>query len=163
MVFTWISWKMFLDRGVWAVGLGHFAEEKLPYLTDQTSQLDLESIRDYVHHNTFLAILTETGLIGLVLMLVVLLRWSMVGVSLVQSPRAPPWMHTHGLLFVGVLGVAVWQMLGHEITFTSIDQSLIYCLAGIAVGAQAMLQRDAKQSLATNNAFWPRAQLSRSR
>lgn len=162
-VFTYVSWRMFQDRPIWGVGFGHFAHEKLPYLTDQRSQLNLESIRDYVHHNTFLSILTETGLIGLTVLLVVLLGWTSVGFNLTQCPRAPPWMRTHGLLLLGMLGIAVWQMLGHEITFTSIDQSLIYCLAGIGVGAQGMLKRDEARTLPAANNFWPQPQLSRGR
>lgn len=138
-VFTYVSWKMFQDKPIWGVGFGQFAKAKLPYLTDQDTDLHLETIRKYVHHNTFLAILTETGLIGLVVFLAVLLGWTRAGWQLVRNLQCPAWMKSHGLLLMGVLGVAVWQMAGHEITFTTLDQSLLYFVAGIAVGLTQML------------------------
>lgn len=143
-VFTYVSWKMFLDRPIWGVGFGQFAREKLPYLTDQSTDLHLETIRGYVHHNTFLSILTETGLIGLGFLLAMLAGWVKAGWQLVRNQQAPPWMRAHGMLLLGVLGIAVWQMVGHEITFTPLDQSLIYCLAGIGVGMRQMLRHQAE-------------------
>lgn len=138
-VFTYVSWKMFQDKPIWGFGFGQFAKEKLPYLTDQSSDLNLETIRKYVHHNTFLAILTETGLIGLSVFMMVLAGWTLIGWQLVRDQQSPAWMKSHGLLLLGMLGVALWQMAGHEITFTTIDQSLLYFVAGIGVGLRQML------------------------
>jgi O-antigen ligase len=140
-VFAYVSWKMFLDRPIWGVGFGHFPSEKLVYLTDHEGQLDLESIRTYVHHNTFLSILTETGLIGLTMLGVVLAGWWRVAWGLSQTERGPPYARAHGLLTLAVLGIAFWQMLGHEITFSPLDHSLIYFACGLAVSARASLMR----------------------
>lgn len=138
-VFTYVSWKMFQDRPIWGFGFGQFSKEKLPYLTDHATDLNLETIRKYVHHNTFLAILTETGLIGLSVFLAVLLGWTRAGWQLVRWQRSQPWMRTFGLLLLGMLGVAVWQMAGHEITFMTFDQSLLHFVVGIGVGLRQML------------------------
>lgn len=137
--FTYVSWKMFEDRPIWGFGFGQFARAKLPYLTDQSTDLQLEQIRTYVHHNTFLAILTETGLIGLGFFLAVLGGWAKAAWQLVRAKQAPLWVQQHGMLLLAVLGIGVWQMVGHEITFTPLDQSLLYCLAGIGVGLRQSL------------------------
>jgi O-antigen ligase len=139
--FAYVSIEMFKDRPLFGFGFGQFAREKLPYLSDRSVDLDLESIREYVHHNTFLSVLTETGLVGMSLFLAVLAGWFGCGLALAQHPIAPPWMRRHGWLLVGVLCVMLWQMTGHEVTFTTIDNSLLYLLAGIAVGLRSMLNR----------------------
>jgi O-antigen ligase len=138
--FAYVSWQMFCDRPLTGFGFGQFAQAKLPYLSDRSVDLQLEEIRAYVHHNTFLSLLTETGLIGLGLLIAVLGGWAKSGWSLVRGSRAPPWMRRHGLLMLGMLGVALWQMAGHEITFTPLDNSLIFFMAGVAVGLRAMMR-----------------------
>jgi len=104
--FAYVSWKMFQDRPLLGFGFGHFAEEKLPYLTDRSVDLHLENIRPWVHHNTFLSVLTETGLVGFTLFLGVYLGWGHAAVTLVRAERAPPWVRRHGALMLGVLAVA---------------------------------------------------------
>jgi hypothetical protein len=131
--FTYVSWVMFRDRPIAGVGFGQFASAKLPYLSDRSVDLQLESIRAYVHHNTFLSILTETGLVGLGLFSAVFFHWSKVAWRLLRQDDAPNWMRRQALLFLGVCCIAFWQMVGHEITFTPLDMSLIFLIAGITV------------------------------
>jgi O-antigen ligase len=133
--FTYVSWQMFQDRPLAGFGFGQFASAKLPYLTDRSVDLQLETIRTYVHHNTFLSILTETGLIGLGLFLALLLHWTRDSWKLLRQENAPPWRRRQALLFLGVLSIAFWQMIGHEITFTPLDMSLLLLTAGLSVSA----------------------------
>jgi O-antigen ligase len=134
--FAYVSWKMFLDSPILGVGFGQFATEKLPYLGDRSVDLDLESIRPYVHHNTFLAVLTETGLVGFVPFLATLIGWAYAGVKLSRNEEG--WVRAQGLLCVGTLAAGFWQMSGHEITFTTFDNSLIYTVAGMTSGLYAV-------------------------
>lgn len=135
--FAYVSWQMFQDRPLLGFGFGQFAREKLPYLGDRSVDLQLEAIRPYVHHNTFLSVLTETGLVGLSLFATLLAMWVAHGWGLARNRAAPLWQRTHGVLFLSVLAAAGWQMIGHEITFTPLDNSLIFLLAGTAVGLRA--------------------------
>lgn len=135
--FAYVSWKMFLDRPIWGVGFGHFTEEKYPYLSDRNVDMQLEQIRGYVHHSTFLAILTETGLIGFLAFLALVGQWVATGWRMVKSERAPPFMKRQGLLLLGIIAVAFWQWIGHETSFTPLDNSLIFLIAGSAVGMWA--------------------------
>jgi FkbM family methyltransferase len=131
--FAYVSWQMFWDKPVWGWGFGHFYEEKLPYLSDRRTPLKLEEIRDYIHHNTYLSLLTETGVIGLGLFLAVLGCWIRVGWKLTRDGE-PPWARAHGVLLLGALATYGTQMMFHELSYTAIDNSLVFILAGLANG-----------------------------
>ncbi len=131
--FVYTSWKMFQDRPLLGFGFGQYARAKLPYLTDQRVDLQLEQIRGYVHHNTYLAVLTETGLAGFLLLVALQLSWASASWQLLRSKLAPPWARRQGLLLLGVLAIVFWQMMAHEITFTPIDQSLVWFIAGLTI------------------------------
>jgi len=138
LCFTYVSWKMFLDRPLLGVGFGHFPEAKLPYLADRSTSLNLKPIRPYVHHNTFLSLLTETGLIGLGLYLAVLAGWGRAAWVLARNSDAPDWARAQGALLLGVLGVYSCQALFHELSYTPIDNSLLFLLAGVTVGLRPL-------------------------
>jgi len=140
--FTYVSWRMFLDRPLVGVGVGRFADEKLPYLADRNVDLTLEHIREYVHHNTYLAILTEAGLVGFALLLAVQALWLRTAWALARDAQAPRWMRAHGVLAMATMAIAAIQMIGHEITFTPIDHSLIFLVMGVAAGLAAQRRRE---------------------
>jgi len=132
--FTYVSWRMFLDRPWFGLHFGYFSAGKLPYLADRSTSLDLEAIRDLCSHNIFLSLLTETGIVGLVLFLTLLLCWARNAWQLWRNPRAPDWARMPGALLLGALGVYAGCWLFHDLTFAPIDHGLLFLLAGIAVG-----------------------------
>jgi O-antigen ligase len=138
--FTYVSWQMFLDRPILGFGFGQFYREKLPYLSDHSTPLQLELIRDFIHHNTYLSLLTETGIVGLGLYLAILIAWARRGWRLTRGDN-PAWVRAHGVLFLGALATYAVQMLFHEVSYTTIDNSLIFLLAGIAVGLETRCKR----------------------
>lgn len=150
--FAYTSWKMFQDRPLLGFGFGQYARAKLPYLTDQQTDLQLEQIRKYVHHNTYLAVLTETGLAGFSLLVAVQLSWAWASWKLVRDPQSPPWSRRQGLLMLGVLAIVFWQMMAHEITFTPIDQALVWLLAGVTVNLapRALGERNRNRSASSS-------------
>ena len=86
--FTYVSWRMFLDRPLLGYGFGQFYLEKLPYLSDRSTPLQLELIRDYINHNTYLDLLAETGIVGFSLYMAVLGCWIRAGWRLTR-PAIP--------------------------------------------------------------------------
>lgn len=133
-MFTYVSWKMFLDRPLFGFGFGQFYTAKLDYLDDHSTDLDLEQIRGFVHHNTFLSLLTETGLVGLGLYVALLAGWALTAWRLARSDVAPPWAQAHGVLMLGTLAIYVTLGLFHELSYTPIDNSLVFLLAGLTMG-----------------------------
>jgi len=138
--FVYLSWQMFLDRPLWGVGFGQFPQAKLAYLSDRTSAVNLEATRRYVHHNMFLSVLTETGLIGFALFLAVLAGWGQMGWRLFRGRDVPDWARAHGALLLGALAVYVCQAAFHELSYTPIDNSLLFLLAGTAAGLRTLIQ-----------------------
>ncbi len=152
--FAYVSWEMFLDRPILGFGFGQFFREKLPYLSDRTTPLELELIRDFIHHNTYLSLLTETGLVGLGLYLAILCGFARRGWCLCREGN-PQWMCAHGTLLLGTLATYALQMMFHEVSYTAIDNSLLMLVAGMAVGltAGARGQRLAARSQTNNREF----------
>ncbi|HEV3416985.1 MAG TPA: O-antigen ligase family protein [Pirellulales bacterium] len=136
--FAYVSWKMFQQAPLFGVGFGHFPREKLPFLSDRSTNLRLEEIRPLVHHNTFLSLLTETGAIGLGLFLLVLWGWIRDGWALWRSPLAPDWARRHAMLLLGALGVYGSQLLFHELSYSALDNLLIFFLAGVQTGVRPL-------------------------
>jgi O-antigen ligase len=148
--FVYTSWKMFQDRPLFGFGFGQYARAKFPYLTDPSVDLKLEQIRKYVHHNTYLAVLTETGLAGFSLLVTLQCLWVRTAWRLIRSDRSSPWARRHGLLLLGVMTVVFWQMMGHEITFTPIDQSLVWLLAGVTINLSPWARRETSAAAASS-------------
>jgi O-antigen ligase len=132
--FAYVSWRMFQDRPLFGFGFGQFPEAKLPYLDDRTTSLNLELIRPLAHHNTYLSVLVELGLVGLALFLAFLGLWLKYGWRLARGHRRPEWVKAHGVLVLCALATYAVQMLFHDVSFTSVDNAIIFLLAGTAVG-----------------------------
>ena len=135
--FAYVSWQMFLDRPILGTGFGQFARDKVPYLDDRTVDLRLEPIRDWGHHNTFLSLLTEEGAVGLGLFLLLLGGWVVRAWRLRQDGWAEPASRTHAVVFLAALGVYGFQLMFHDVTFTPLDNSLVFFLAGITANLSA--------------------------
>lgn len=132
-VFAYVSWLMFQDRPLAGVGFGQFRTAKLPYLVDRASELRLQAIREWVHHNNYLGLLTETGLLGLALFLSLGAVWIRLAWRGWSTGEMPDWGRTHALLFLAVLGVWAAQLAFHELSFSPIDNALVFFLAGLSV------------------------------
>jgi O-antigen ligase len=138
--FAYVSWRMFLDHPLLGCGFGQFYVEKLPYLSDRSTELNLEAIRPLIHHNLPLALLTETGLIGLLLFLCLIYRWLADAWRLWRHTENPPWMRCQSLFFLGVLGLYIPQALFHEVSYLNMVHMLLFCLAGFSTGLCQSLQ-----------------------
>lgn len=136
--FTYVSWQMFLDRPIWGCGFGQFPIEKYPYLADRSTDLDLEGIRTLSHHNTLLSLLTETGLVGLGLFLAVLGFWAVDAYKLWRSPVTPEWAKLQAVLFLAVLGLYAVQLLFHELTYSPMENSIVFFVAGMTAGLRPL-------------------------
>lgn len=144
--FAYVSWLMFLDRPIFGFGFGNFPEEKLPYLDLRDVEMNMDLIRPLIHHNTYLDLLVELGLVGCALYLAIMIAWTRTAWRLTGDPRRPNWVRYHGILTLAALGSYAIQMMFHEVTFTSIDNSLIFLLAGISSGLFAQGERPSERT-----------------
>jgi O-antigen ligase len=132
--FAYVSYQMFCDHPLWGVGFGRFYDQKLPYLTDRRQSFELESIRPLHHHNTFLSLLTETGVVGLGAYLAVLTGIGRVGWRLAHDEQVGGDCRRLGLLAIGALAVYLPSALFHDLSLVHSDQWLLFTVAGAAAG-----------------------------
>ena len=135
--FAYVSWKMFLDCPLSGVGYGQFQQAVRPYLSDRTTSLYLDDIRNEPNHNTFLAMLTETGLIGFSLFVAILAGWTIQSWRLWSDTAAPDWVRTQGLVMLGTLAIYLSQALFADVRFAPDAQCITFFLAGLTSGLGA--------------------------
>ena len=135
VAFAYVSYKMIVDHPLQGVGFGRFVDKKLPYLTDRSQKFELESLRELEHHNTFLSLLTETGMMGLGAYLAVLLSMGAAGWRLAHDGQEKSELRPLGLLAIGALCVYVPSAIFHDLTLVHSDQWLLFLAGGSAVGA----------------------------
>jgi O-antigen ligase len=139
-----VAWHMFLDRPLFGCGYGHYPEESLAYLSDRSTDLPLEKARPYIQHNVLLAMLTETGLMGMALFLAVFVLWSADAWRLWHSD-SPLWARQAGLLFLAGLGAYLPNAMVHDASVIPMVNMLMFFLAGMSEGA-ARSQTSPRQS-----------------
>jgi len=131
--FAYVSWQIFRDYPLLGIGYGRFYDRKLPYTSDRSQPFELESIRSLNHHSTVLGILTETGLVGLMTFLGMLLVWARSAYRLVFAAVSPRWVRWHGVLMLTLLTNYSVSALFHDLTFLPSQQLLLFLFAGITV------------------------------
>ncbi len=148
--FAYVSIQMFQDKPLTGFGFNQFQIQNRPYLADRSTDIRLESIRGYVHHNSYLSILVDLGGIGFLLF------------ALACLSKAKNCWHfwTRGpsregqaacILFLGVAACHAIQMAFHEVSFSSIENCTLAIAMGwmMAANRQESLPRAAKSAKAT--------------
>lgn len=132
--FSYVSWRMFLDRPLLGHGYGQFQHADRPYLSDRSTSLDLETIRYQPNHDMFLALLTETGLIGFGLFVALLAGWGIHAWHIWHNTAAPDWARAQGLMMLGMLGIYLGPALFFDLTFSPHDHTITFFMAGLTAG-----------------------------
>ena len=135
LAFAYVSYQMFRDHPLMGVGFGRFVDKKLPYLSDRRQWFELESIRQLEHHNTYLGLLTETGMLGLFAYLALLGSIGAAGWRLYNLEGEGQAVRSIGLLAIGTLFVYASSALFHDLTLVHSDQWLLFAIGGAAIGA----------------------------
>jgi O-antigen ligase len=124
--FAYVSWKMFQDKPIAGFGFNQFQVYNRPYLADRSTELRLESIRGYVHHNSFLSLLVDLGLIGFCLYMAVLIAFMRRTWQLWFTAHAPQWSRGIAIASAAIVGVHLLQMAFHEVSFSAIENSMLF-------------------------------------
>lgn len=126
-----VAWNMFLDRPLLGCGFGQYMNESKYYLHDRSTELVLETARPYCQHNVFLAILTETGLVGMGLFVVLLFCWTRDAWRLWRCRALPLWMRQQGLLMLALLGNYLANGMFHDVSLIPMVNMILFYLAGV--------------------------------
>ena len=130
-MFATVAKRMVADRPILGVGFGQYARAKYPYLQDPTSSEPLTMTRSFMQHNIFLAYVTETGLLGLstlVLMLSLFLRASWV---IWRDNRLSFWQQQFGLLMMAMLANHCVNGMFHDVSIIPMENMFVFFLAAI--------------------------------
>lgn len=123
--FAYVSVQMFKDSPITGFGFNQFQVYNRAYLDDRTTNIRLESIRGYVHHNSYLSLVVDLGLIGATLYLI-------AAICLIRNcwviwihPTASPLARSSAVLSFCVIAVHALQMAFHEVSFSSIENTIL--------------------------------------
>ncbi len=129
-----VAWKMFLDRPVAGCGLGHYEDANIYYLADRSTGLPLEKARPYIQHNAFLSLLTETGLLGMGLFVLLLALWSRDAWRLYRSESTPDWARPQGVLFLALVGSYFANAMFQDVSVVPMVSMMLFFMAGVTEG-----------------------------
>lgn len=123
--FAYVSWKMFEDRPLMGYGFNQFQVYNRPYLDDRSTDIRLESIRGYVHHNSFLSLVVDLGLIGAVLFALASAAMLRGAWQLIRERGSTPMAKSIAAFCMCMAASHAIQMAFHEVSFSSIEYTLL--------------------------------------
>jgi O-antigen ligase len=137
---------MFCDRPLWGCGFGQYPERSVEYLDDRSIDLPLERARSFVQHNVLLALLTETGLAGMGLFVVLLGIWLRDAWRLWRCAEAPVWARQEALLFLAFAANYLLNGMFQDVSMIPMIHAWFFFLAGLTAGLRPLCVRAAARS-----------------
>lgn len=127
-----VAANMFWDRPLTGHGYACYLEAAKPYVAERNQDLPLEIGRPYVQHNVFLAVLVDSGLIGLTLFLVILwfAWWTAWRLAKESDHR-----QLLGFASLACLGSYIVNGMFHDVGLITLTNTLLFLLSGIVVAA----------------------------
>jgi hypothetical protein len=130
--FAYVSMEMFKDRPLAGFGFNQFQVHNRPYLDDRTTNIRLESIRGYVHHNSYLSLLVDLGLIGALLFTIASLGLTRNAWVIWTHPLSSGIAKSSAVLCFCMISVHAIQMAFHEVSFSSIEYTILMICLGLS-------------------------------
>jgi len=141
--FLYVSYQMFQDYPMLGCGFGRFYDKKIPYLADRSQPIELDSLRNLDHHNTYLSVLTETGLIGFLLFMTFLAGAARSAWQLARDTSRESWVRSQGLFALAVILAYAINGLFHDLTLSPYEQWILCFVCGITFGLRIVVQSGA--------------------
>jgi O-antigen ligase len=135
--FVFVSMRMWRDAPLLGCGFGRYYDLKMPYLSDRSQQLELESLRNLDHHNTLLSIMVETGIVGITLFVGLLAAWTRMAWQLWRADDLPDWERAQGLFQLLVLINYLSSALFHDLTLLPTEHWPLFLTAGVSAALLA--------------------------
>ncbi len=126
-----VAFKMAGDKPIFGHGFGQYTAAKKPYHYNQTAGMPLSKVMPYMQHNVFLNYLTETGLIGLALLIALLISFTYHCWQLWISKNLPLEQRQFGLMGLAFVGGFLVNGMFHDISIIPHVMALFYLFLGI--------------------------------
>lgn len=127
-----VAWEMFKDQPIIGHGYGHYFEHNLRYHDNRSYGLPLDRVRTYAQHNTYLAIVVHSGLVGISLFLGILAMLTGIGWRLARETPTPEGRRI-GVLLLAALATHFCNSMFHDLLVIPILQMFLLFVAGCAV------------------------------
>lgn len=145
-----VAWEMFRDRPILGCGFGQYKYHHKYYLGERKYGLNLEKARPYVQHNTFLALLTETGMVGTGLFIALLAAWSGQAWRLWRNRTLSAAAQQWGLFFLAFMASYVVNGLFHDTSPIPNLNMLLLFLGAITSSLATMAAAAPRRALETS-------------
>ncbi|SMP74783.1 O-antigen ligase [Neorhodopirellula lusitana] len=128
-----VAWEMFRDNPLAGHGYGQYLRAAEPYHAIRYHGIPLETVRPYVQHNVFLAVLVDLGLVGLafyVLFLVSLfcITWRLCCQFESGSPQ-----RNLGMMMMGLMCSYVANGMFHDVAVIEMIHMYLFAFAGLTM------------------------------
>ena len=130
-MFVTVAKRMFADRPFLGVGFGQYARAKYPYLQDPYSAEPLSMTKGYMQHNIFLAYVTETGLLGLSTLVLMLSLFLRAAWTIWRDTRLSFWQRQFGLLMMAMLANHCVNGMFHDVSIIPMENMFLFFLAAL--------------------------------
>ncbi|MGE0760406.1 MAG: O-antigen ligase family protein [Pirellulaceae bacterium] len=132
-----VAMKIVRDYPVFGCGFGQYKKVDRNYFSARDVNMPIEVARKYVQHNVLLAVLTETGIVGITWYVLLWAGWLYRAWRLWRSDERPWPARQHGLLFVAFF--VAWAINGmfHDTSLMMNANLLVCLLAGMSQGLGA--------------------------
>ena len=142
-IFATIAWDMFKDRPLFGCGFGQYAKHRNNYLQNPHSDLQLAKGAVYLQHNVVLSLLTEVGLLGCGLFLILILKAYQEAAILLRTKKATPWAKAFAMILIATLTSYMINGMFHDVSIIPMANTLLFFLLAIVIGSRAMFMKPA--------------------
>jgi hypothetical protein len=145
-IFLLVAHKMFQDQPFCGCGFGQYGRARLKFIQHPNTKYEMRKAKDYLQHNVFLSFLTETGLLGLSLLLLLMFKAAQISLMLFNNARATSWARGYALLLICVLAAYIINGLFHDVSIIPMANMLLFFLLAIVANQQAKYSLIAERS-----------------
>jgi O-antigen ligase len=130
--FAYVSLQMFKDSPITGFGFNQFQVYSRYYLYVRTTSIRLESIRGYGHHKSYLSLVVDLGLVGALLYMIAAISLIRNAWVVWMHPFASPYARSASVFTFCVVAVHAIQMAFHEVSFSSIENTILMMAMGVS-------------------------------
>lgn len=132
-----VAWKIVRDYPLFGCGFGQYKQVDINYLHDPNINMPLEKVKPFVQHNVLFSLVSETGLLGMSLYMVLLGGWLYRAWHVWRDGDLPACVRQHGLLFVAFFLDWFFNGMFHDTNLMVNSNLLLFLLAGTSQGIYA--------------------------
>lgn len=127
-----VAMEMAQDAPLFGVGFGQYNKHKDPYHYRDYDGLAVQSVKVYVQHSAFLAMLVELGIIGLIVYFSFCLNSAVAAIRQLLNPEVDDWGKRMSLVYLVILQAIVINGLFHDVTIEPMVNIFWFTVLGIA-------------------------------